>query len=58
MPYRITDDCLNCGACIDECPEGAIIAGDDKSRIDQDKCTECSVCIEKFFCPAVAIIKE
>jgi ferredoxin len=58
MPYRITDDCLNCGACIDECPEGAIIAGDDRSRIDQDKCTECNVCIEKFFCPAVAIIKE
>jgi len=58
VPYRITDDCLNCGACIDECPEGAIIAGDDRSRIDQDKCTECGTCVEKFFCPAVAIIKE
>lgn len=58
MPYRITDDCVNCGACIDECPEGAIIAGDDRSRIDPDKCTECGVCVEKFFCPAVAIIKE
>jgi ferredoxin len=58
VTYKITEDCLNCGACIDECPEGAIIEGDDRSRIDPEKCTDCGICVEKFFCPALAIIKE
>jgi len=58
LTYRITEDCLNCGACIDECPEGAIIEGNDRSRIDPEKCTGCGICVEKFFCPALAIIRE
>ncbi|MBR0443621.1 MAG: 4Fe-4S binding protein, partial [Clostridia bacterium] len=24
MAYKITDDCIACGACADECPTGAI----------------------------------
>ena len=24
MPHKITEECINCGACIDECPEEAI----------------------------------
>jgi len=58
MAYRITEDCVNCGGCIDECPEGAIIEGDDKSRIIADKCTDCGICVTEYFCPALAIIKE
>jgi ferredoxin len=58
MAYRITEDCVNCGGCIDECPEGAIIEGDDKSSIDPEKCTDCAICVTEYFCPALAIIKE
>jgi len=58
MAYKITEDCVNCGGCLDECPEGAITEGDEKSSIDPEKCTDCGFCVEKFFCPAQAIIKE
>jgi ferredoxin len=56
VPYQITEDCVNCGGCIDECPERAIIEGEEISCIDPKKCTDCGVCFEDFFCPAAAII--
>ncbi|HAW60420.1 MAG TPA: ferredoxin [Actinobacteria bacterium] len=56
MTYRITDDCLCCGACADECPSSAIGEGEDKYVIDQDKCVECGTCAEN--CPAEAIVEE
>ena len=28
MAYKITENCAACGACIDECPVGAISEGD------------------------------
>jgi Fe-S-cluster-containing hydrogenase component 2 len=43
---------------MDICPEGAIIQGEDKSSIDPEKCTDCGICVNEFFCPAQAIIKE
>lgn len=41
MAYKITEDCQMCGACEQECPNGAISEGDDKYQIDSEKCTEC-----------------
>ena len=41
MATRITEDCINCGACEDECPNGAISMGDDTFVIDPALCTEC-----------------
>lgn len=67
MAHRITEDCLMCGVCVDKCPEGAIIKGEPIEKeglilqpvsIDPEKCTDCGVCVEPFFCPAQAIIKD
>ena len=41
MAYKITDECILCGACETECPNEAISEGDDLFVIDPDKCTEC-----------------
>jgi ferredoxin len=57
LAYRITEDCVNCGACYYECPEGAIYEGDDRYYIDPEKCTECGTCVS-YGCPAWAIVKD
>lgn len=54
MAYRITDDCVACGTCEAECPEGAISEADDKYVIDADKCVDCGSC--KEVCPSEAIV--
>jgi ferredoxin len=41
MAYKITEECINCGACEPECPNQAISAGDTVYIIDPEKCTEC-----------------
>ncbi len=56
MAYEITDECVACGTCAEECPSEAISEGEDKYVIDQDKCTECGTCVE--VCPTGAIIEK
>jgi ferredoxin len=41
MATQITEDCINCGACEDECPNGAISMGEEVFVIDPELCTEC-----------------
>jgi ferredoxin len=41
MATQITEDCINCGACEDECPNGAISMGPETFVIDPMLCTEC-----------------
>jgi ferredoxin len=41
MALMITDDCIACDACLDECPTSAIEEGDPIYMIDPDRCTEC-----------------
>ncbi len=41
MATRITDDCINCGACEPECPNDAIYRGDIIYEIEPALCTEC-----------------
>jgi ferredoxin len=55
MPHRITEECINCGACIDECPDEAITEGDEITVIDPKLCTDCESCVE--VCPVEAIVK-
>lgn len=41
MAYKITDDCISCGACETECKNNAISVGETSYVINPDKCTEC-----------------
>lgn len=45
MATMITDDCINCNACLDECPNGAITDGSDVNKdiyhIHPELCNEC-----------------
>ena len=41
MALKITDECTNCDACIDDCPNEAIYIGEEIYEIDPTKCTEC-----------------
>jgi ferredoxin len=56
MAHKITEDCIACGSCIDQCPESCISEGDPTYTIDKSKCTDCATCVEA--CPTGAIIKE
>ena len=44
MAYVISDDCIACGACAEECPVSAISEGDGKYVIDADTCVSCGAC--------------
>jgi ferredoxin len=41
MAYKITPDCISCGACEPECPNAAIKEGDTQFQINPERCTEC-----------------
>jgi len=41
LAYKITEDCISCGACESECPNKAIKEGDTTYVIDPARCTEC-----------------
>lgn len=56
MAYKITDECIACGACASECPVEAISEGDDKYVIDEDLCIECGACAST--CPVGAPVAE
>jgi len=53
MAYKITEECINCGACEPECPNQAISAGDEIYIIDPKKCTECVGHFDASQCAAV-----
>ncbi|MBQ1504468.1 MAG: 4Fe-4S binding protein [Oscillospiraceae bacterium] len=44
MAYKISDDCIMCGACASECPANAISEGDGKYEIDPEACLDCGAC--------------
>jgi len=62
MSLMITDECIACDACREECPNIAIEEGDPIYVIDPDTCTECvghydePACVE--VCPVDCIIPD
>ena len=53
MATFITEECINCGACEPECPNGAISQGEDIYVINPDLCTECVGFHDEEACAAV-----
>jgi len=41
MALMITDECINCDVCEQECPNEAIYQGELIFEIDPNRCTEC-----------------
>ncbi len=47
MAVKITDTCISCDACLDECPTESIVdndenpTGEDIYYVNADTCTEC-----------------
>ncbi len=54
IAYHVSDDCIGCTICAQECPSDAIaFAPHEKHVIDTDKCIQCDIC--KQACPVDAI---
>lgn len=56
MAYKITDECIACGACQAACPVDAISEGDGKYVINADDCISCGSCAAE--CPVGAPVEE
>lgn len=56
MAYKISDQCISCGACADTCPCNAISEGESQYVIDAEACMSCGACAAG--CPVEAISEE
>ena len=56
MAYKITEKCIKCGACANECPVACITEGEEKYIIDKTACISCGTCAG--VCPVEAPIEE
>ncbi len=62
MPFKISEECISCGACEPECPNQAISEGETTYVIDPTRCTECVGSFDKQqcadICPVEACIPD
>ncbi len=55
--YRITDDCIGCTKCAQQCPTGAIaMKPHEVHEIDQEMCVRCGGC--RNICPVNSVVVE
>lgn len=55
MAFKITDECIGCGACSSQCPVECIAEG-TPYVIDADACISCGNCAD--VCPVSAPVEE
>lgn len=51
----VASKCIQCGECLEMCPEGAIAPDDDGRVIDRDLCTLCGQCLDTCYAGALNI---
>ena len=56
MAYKISADCISCGACEAACPMNAISMGEDHMVINAKECISCGACSDA--CPVDAVEAE
>ena len=57
ITYSITDDCIGCTKCVQQCPADAIeMRPYEQHEIDAEKCVRCGGC--KNVCPEDAVNVE
>ena len=56
MAYKISGECISCGACVGGCPVEAIVEGADQYEIDASKCIDCGACVDA--CPVGAPVAD
>lgn len=55
MPRFVTDTCISCGSCVEQCPVSCITM-EEQAKIDADSCIDCGSC--EAVCPVSAIIAQ
>ena len=53
MAHKISDACISCGSCAENCPIEAISEGSSQYEIDAEACIDCGACLDS--CPIEAI---
>lgn len=53
MAYKISNECISCAACEDECPTNSISEGAEHYEINPDTCIDCGACVD--VCPTGSI---
>jgi len=57
ITYRVTDQCIGCTLCAQQCPVDAIpMTPYVRHQIDQEKCARCDTC--RQICPVKAVVVE
>jgi pyruvate formate lyase activating enzyme len=49
---RTADRCIECGACVEVCPHGAVVLEDGRGAADAARCVRCGTCVDA--CPGGA----
>ena len=56
MAHKITDACVSCGTCAENCPVEGHYPGRHPVRDHPDTCVDCGACAAN--CPVDAIVAE